>query len=789
MLKNYLTVALRTMLRHKFFSFITIFGLAVAIGSCLVITLFVKDELSYDKHHEDADRIYRVVKDFVNDDGSRIPDATTPPALSNVLQNEIPEIQHVVRLFPSWGREYYVRTADKKFIEKNVYRADSSIFDVFTLPFVYGNARTAFSDPQNVVLTASTAKKYFGEGNPIGKTLELDDMGLREVSAVIADIPSHSHFNFDFLISTRTLRGNIDADWGFYNFYTYVKLKENTSIGTVEPKIVAAFKKHNPQNNNIFYTQALTGIHLDSHLKWELLPNSDRSYVYIIITIGLFIIVIAGINYVNLSTARSSLRAREIGVRKVTGANRASLVRQFLSEAVLTTLLATIIGFLIAQLLLPAINSITQKELSLFSGNTFILIAAFGGALFVGMLAGIYPALFLSSFDPARVLKGETTGNRTFRLRKVLVVVQFTISIILITGALVIHRQVDYVQSAKLGFDKEQVVVVNDAGMLSRSQRKILKQQFTELPGVKIAGTADGELGGQNWTNDIRAKGSDNAQLVNFLNVDGGFLEALQLELIAGRGFSEQFPRDTMDGIILNETAVKQLGIPSPAVGQQVVWAENEDTTYYATVLGVVKDFHFTSLRNEIKPFAFVTDNSRQWYFVLRLEGDDIAGTMAQVQATWEKHVEARPFRYYFLDDTFDSLYRSERNFRTVFFYITALAIIIACLGLFGLASFATEQRTKEIGIRKVLGASVPHLVGLLSKDFIRLVFFAACIATPISWYVLRRWLEDFAYRIDIGWFVFVLAGVAAVFIALATISFQAIRAAAANPVKNLRTE
>ncbi|MEO8150787.1 MAG: ABC transporter permease [Bacteroidia bacterium] len=791
MITNFLKIAFRNLLRYKFFSFINIFGLAIGIACCTVIFLFVNDELSYDKHNKDADRIYRVVKDFVNDDGTSLPDATTPPALAIAMQNEIPEIETVVRLFPGWGSKFYVKCGEKKFLEENVYRADSSIFDVFTLSFVQGNAKNAFSQLKAVVLTESTAKKYFGNGNAIGKSIEIDEMGTHVITAIIKDLPRTSHFKFDFLISTRTIGGNIDTDWGFYNFYTYIKLKPNTSIASVLPKIKLLFKKYNEGNKNLYYAQALTDIHLHSNLKWELEPNSDNTYILIFITIGLFIIVIAGINYVNLSTARASLRAKEIGIRKVAGAAKNSLIRQFLTESVIIAVLASIVAVVIAQLVLPAINNITHKDLSLISThNYFVFAFLLMGAIAIGIIAGLYPALYLSSFEPAKVLKGFKLNNKyNFNLRKVLVIVQFTISIVLIVGTLIINRQVEYIQSAKLGFEKEQVMMIPDVGYLSRSQIQSLKNELLQLPGVKKVASTDGIIGGQNWTNSVRSKGSQNSLLLNFLNVDYDFIDALNLSLKEGRGFSPKFMGDTADGIILNETAVKQLGIKEPVLGKQIVWSENDDTTYYAKVIGVIKDFHFTSLRSEIKPFAFVTDPNRQFYFAAKLNGDNIQKTISQVQAVWNKSVPERPFQYFFLDDTYNKLYRSERNFRIVFLYITALAIIIACLGLFGLASFMTQQRVKEIGIRKVLGASVSGIVSLLSKDFLKLILIAALIAFPVAWFAMQKWLQDFAYRIQINWWIFLVAALSALVIALLTISFQAIKAAIANPVKSLRTE
>ncbi|HUR10686.1 MAG TPA: ABC transporter permease [Flavitalea sp.] len=789
MFRNYLKIAIRNLMRYKFFSFINIFGLATGIACCTVILLFVADELSFDKHHHDSERIHRVVKDFVNEDGSRLPDATTPPAIATYMMKEIPEIEHVVRLFPSWGRKFFVKYGSKRNIEENLYRADSSIFNVFTLPFIAGTSKTAFSQLKAIVLTESTAKKYFGTENPIGKTLEVDQMGPHLVTAVIKDFPRTSHFKFDMLVSTRTINGDIDNDWDFYNFYTYFKLKPNTSIATVDTKIKALFKKHQPQSTNYFYTQPLTSIHLNSNLKWELQPNSDKSYLYIVITIGIFIIIIACINYVNLATARSSLRAKEIGVRKVSGAEKGSLVKQFLLESIVVTVLATGVAIILTQLLLPFVNRITGKELLLFSQqNTWLVVVLFISAFLIGMIAGIYPAMYLSSFEPVKVLKGlKLNSNQGFSLRKVLVVSQFTISIALIIGAILISRQVDYIQTAKLGFSKEQVLVINDIQVLERSQRTGFKNELLQMPGVKNVAASDGIVGGQNWAFTLTAKGTRNSQLVNFINVDKDYLQTMNMTLLEGRTFD--LPGDTLDALILNETAVKQLGIPKPVIGQQVALGSNLDSPSYGKVIGLVKDFHFTSLRSDIKPFALVTDNTRQGFFNVKIDPKNVRNTIAGIESAWKKLGTERPFQYYFLDETFSKLYQSERNFQSVFFYITILVIIIACLGLFGLVSFMTEQRRKEIGIRKVLGASVTGILALLSKDFLKLVALAALLAFPIAWYAMSRWLRDFAYRTDLSWWIFITAAVVALVIAVLTISLQAFRTAVSNPVKSLRNE
>ena len=521
MIKSYLKIAWRNILRYKGFSLINILGLAIGMACCIVVALFIIDELSFDRYNTNADRIYRVVKDFVNDDGSRLPDATSCPAIAPAIQRDIPEIEHVARIMPGWGAKFYVRNGEKKFIEENLYRADSSVFDVFTFQFIQGSPKTALKDIDVVILTESAAKKYFGNENPVGKTLEIDDLNPQLVTAVIKDMPDNSHFKADMILPLRFRQNNgqlvdINSIWGWYNYYTYMKLKPGASIITVDKKIRDVFHKNQPENTNYFYSQALTDIHLTSNLKWELRPNSDKVYIYIFGTVALFILLIACINYINLTTARSSLRAREIGIRKVSGAIRLALIHQFLIESIVISLLGAVFALVIAQLLMPAINTITGKHLTLIpNGNYFIPFIVFGFAAMLGLISGFYPALFLSSFEPIKVLKGEKlSGFKRFSLRKVLVVTQFTISIALIIGTIIIIQQINFVQTAKLGLNKDHVMMINDVGYLDRSQRQKLKNDLLQIPGVKTIATADGVIGGINWTNDLRAKGIQNGQLV-----------------------------------------------------------------------------------------------------------------------------------------------------------------------------------------------------------------------------------------------------------------------------------
>ena len=485
MVKNYFKIAWRSLIKYKGFSFINIFGLAAGIACSLLIFLFVKDETSYDRYHKDAAKIYRVVKDFINDDGSRIPDATSPAALASSMQREIPEVEAVTRLMPNWGASWLVEYGDKRIAEQKYWRADSNFFDVFTYSFIKGDPKTALRDVTSVVITESVAKRYFGNDEPLGKTLKISCCGgSLKVTAVIKDVPANSHFHFDLLASFRQL-GNLDDNWDQYNYYTYAKIKSGTSIADLTKKIQETYKRNQDENYSVFYVQPLADIHLNSHLKWELEPNGDKQYVKVFVIIGLFVLLIAAINYINLSTAKSSLRTKEVGVRKVSGARRGSLIRQFLFESLVTCFISSLLAIVIAQLLTPVVNDITLKQLSVI-GDPLTMVFLILAALLIGLMAGIFPALYLSSFKPILVLKGlKLNEGGALTLRKTLVVVQFTISSVLIIGALIIAQQMNFIQNAKLGIDKEQVVVLRGAGSMALSDRNAYLNTIKRLPGVK----------------------------------------------------------------------------------------------------------------------------------------------------------------------------------------------------------------------------------------------------------------------------------------------------------------
>lgn len=802
MLRNYLKIAVRTLLKNKQLSMINVSGLATGMACSLLIFLFVQDELRYDRFHSDSGNIYRVVKDFINDDGSRIPDATTPAPLAAAMQREIPEVRVVTRIHPSWGGRTIVEYGNKRIVEEKVWRVDSSFFDVFTFSFVKGDPKSALKDVNSIVLTESAAARYFGSEDPIGKTLKLNRRDDVTVTAVIQDVPAQSHFHFDFLLSFRRLPAAIETNWGGYNYYTYVKVRPGTDVAAFEEKIQGVYERNQEERYSDFYVQPLEDIHLTSKLKWELEANGDRLYVYVFMIIGLFILLIAAINYINLSTAKSSLRAKETGIRKVSGAQRTSLVFQFLLESVIISVIASLLAVALAYALIPLLNELTQKQLE-FSGNPLVVTYLVLITVLIGVIAGIFPALYLSSFKPVAVLKGLKFNEKgALNLRKGLVVVQFTISVALIISVIIIAQQMRFIQSAKLGFEKERVVIIRNAGNLSPSQSEAFLHSLEQVPRVEKAATSNTILGQGFSTSRLRAEGSEREQQLNFASVGYDYLDVVGIEIIEGRGFSRDFPADTLNngisggplsqslgGIIINERAVKEFGLDSPAAGKRLIWSTDGDTTYYVQVIGVARDFHFTSLRNEIKPFGFVMIPRFVGNFTIKLAPGDIGGTLAELQRLWKKNFPDAPYEYTFLDETFSKMYAAEVRFQRLFIILVVLGIIIACLGLFALATFSAEQRVKEIGIRKVLGASVGHVVGLLSRDFLKLVLVAVFIAIPVVAYAMGVWLEGFAYRIDLEWWVFVAGALVALIIAFGTISTQAIRAAMADPAKNLRTE
>lgn len=813
MFKNFIKTAYRSLLRNKGFTILNILGLALGLAACLLIVLYVFDELSYDRYNAKADRIYRVNEDLKLGE-NKVDYAVCMPPLAEALKNEFPYVEDAARL--KYAGSWHVKKGDAEMLENSVAYADPSLFHIFTLPMVAGSPASALVSPNSVVITESTAKKYFGnktsDQDVIGKTLTFNDNNFYKITGVITDIPATSHFNFDFFISMSTYPDSKSDQWLRSDYNTYVLLKSPADSKRLEAALPAFLNRYSgpdmrsqlkmsmtsfEKSGSYFRLNLtpLTDIHLHSHRTGELGTNGTIEYVYIFSAIALFILIIACVNFMNLSTARSANRAREVGVRKVLGSSRTYLVIQFLAESTLITFVSAIIAFFIAMVLLPAFNQLAGKDIGMNVHTLeWLTPALLLIVLVVGALAGSYPALFLSSFQPVEVLKGKlSAGFKGGRLRNLLVVFQFSISIFLIAGTMIIYRQLNYIQTKDLGYNRNQVLIVQNAFELD-GQAHVFKNEVKQLPGVVNATlTAYLPTASQHNTSIFYKSASLNQSEAMFPQawvVDNDYIPTLEMKMASGRNFSAGIPSDS-SGIILNEAAVKFLGLRNPvnkilyrSRGQEQVMS-NMDKYH---IIGVVKDFNFTSLHDAIGPMVLILGKNNG-ALSIRVNAKDIPSLISGIQAKWSELSPNSRMDFSFMDQQFDADYRAEQHAGTLFITFTVLAIIIACLGLFGLAAYAAEQRTKEIGIRKVLGASVSTIVRMLSMDFIKLVLISILIATPTAWWVMNKWLQGFAYRTHIQWYIPALAGVAAILIAFATVSFQSVKAATANPVNSLKNE
>ena len=798
MFKNYLKVALRTLKRYKAYSFINIAGLAIGLACCLLILLYVQYEHSFDRYHENADQIYRVVEelDFF---GNKSHMAITPAPFAPAMKNELPEVRDAVRFMKgnfSEGKVLVTYGADN-YYEDKWYFADHSVFEVFTFPLIKGDPKSALKEPFTVVISEEKARKYFGDKDPVGKTLTLNDRYSQlnfTVRGVLREIPKNSHFRFDFIASFATMEERFPEwvqNWFNHMYYTYLLLDENSGPEALERKFPDFITKHAGKQAGAAlkpHLQPLTSIHLHSHLDMEIEANNDALYVYIFAAVALFILMIACINFMNLATARSAYRTREIGIRKIVGARRYQLVRQFLGESVLFSSIALPLAVVMMELLLPAFCAFTDRELGFdYLNNWPVLFILIGIALVVGMVSGIYPALFLSAFEPIRALKGKSrSGSRGSSLRKGLIVFQFAVSIILIIATGIIFSQVSYIRTTNLGFNKDQVMVLNIKDKELRTRYEALKAELSKNPSVLNVTASSGIPGrvAHHWyfsTEGLQEKKDRPSMWV--LMVDHDFIKTLGMEIVDGRDFSRSFTTDEKEAIILNESAVKKYGWGSP-LGRNIK-TENKD----GYVVGVMKDFHFKSFYQQIEPVMIYISPRYFEFMSIRVAADNIPETMAFIKKAWKELAPNHPLDYFFLDDDFDKVYRQEERTGQIFGYFSILAIFVACLGLFGLAAFTAEQRTKEIGIRKVLGATTSNIVALLNKEFIKWVLVANLIAWPMAYYVMSRWLQSFAYRTSVGPGIFVFSAAAALLIAILTVSSHAIKAAVANPVKTLRYE
>ncbi|MDR3712627.1 MAG: ABC transporter permease [Puia sp.] len=833
MFRNYLKIAFRSLRKSKDFTALNIIGLAAGLGVCLLIVLYVTDELSYDRYNVNADRIYRIDEDvYLNN--TRFESATISKFLGPALVASCPKIQQMVR-FRNPG-DLLVRKGNDHILDHHFTFADSTIFKVFTLPMIAGDPNTALNNPHSIVIDESAARRYFNSTDVIGRTLEIGSNNTPlKITGVIRDMPEQSQFHFSFIRPIREayyFNSPDDNNWLSSNYYTYILVQPGTTraevqkdvdavvnlnIGRALQEMVHASVADLEKAGNHFRCPItpLTDVHLHSNKSSELEANSNIQFVYIFSVIAVLILLIACVNFMNLSTARSANRAKEVGIRKVSGSTKGHLIIQFLTESILLSLFALVLALAIAVLLLPMLNQLAGKSLQpdvLFSGRFLPILILL--VLLVGCLAGSYPAFYLSSFQPIHVLK-DSRGNRRLRtrwgvskqprrrsvaagfksswLRNSLVVFQFFISIGLIVSTLVIYRQLHYMRNKEVGFNRDQVLVIHDTGPLGQDGTTNLRKDLLTLAGVTDA-TVTGDLptvGGDQyrqpgWFGDASCD-ARKAIFLTTLAVDDHYVPTLGMQIVKGRNFDlAQFPTDST-GIILNEAAVAMLGVKDPL--NLIIWYKDHEFPARAChVVGVVKDFNYNSMHERIQPL--VLDVNPYWAsMAVRFHTNDVSSLVRQVESKFHAAKQGLPFSYTFMDNDFDKLYHAEQQTGQIFIVFAVFAILIACLGLFGLVTYAAEQRTKEIGIRKVLGARVISIVGLLSKDFTILVGIAALIAFPVAWWAMYKWLETFAYRTEISWWIFLVAGAVALTIALLTVSIQTIRAALANPVNSLRSE
>ncbi len=796
MLRNYFKIIFRKLLKNKTASFINVFGLTVGITSCLLIALYIQHEVSYDAFQKNGNRIVRVIMEYKFSGAESMKGNFTSVRVAPVFKRTFPEVESAVKMTQA---ERVVAYKDKLFTEKRFMYADPSFFNIFSFRLLSGNPRKALVLPYNLIITQSAAHKYFGNENPVGKALKVSsDSNLYQITGVMPDCPSNSQIKFDFLASFSSLGITKDYEDTYWdaNYTTFLLLKNQAAIASLQAKLPSFMKKEMQGSEATvnFYLEPFRSIHLHSEYGgFE--PNNSITYIYILAAVALLILIIACFTYINLSTARSVERAKEVGVRKVIGAGKKQIFWQFISESFALCCIAVVISLIAAAMLLPPFNLLTDKQLpvsGIFS-LPFLLVIVFA-IVCISLLAGSYPAFILSQFQPVKVLKGafKNTGSAQW-LRKSLIVFQFVISVFLIVSTFIIKQQLYFIQHKKLGYDREHVLVIN-TGYQLQNRIPLIKQQLKQNPDVaSVSACYRSPVEGGGGYNMRSAQMPENEQLAVTANpVDEDFINTTGLQLVAGSNLTEQDIKDVSDEqkqklfhFILNESAAKQLGwTPQEAIGKKMFL----DATRPGYVKGVVKDFHFESLHNPIKPIIlFPEQGDRE--LLIKISGHNMPQTLSFLATKWKELVPERPFDYRFLDDDYNKLYKAELRLGTLMNLFSTIAIVLACLGLFGLSVYTAQQRTKEIGVRKVLGASVSNIVAVLSKEFIRLAAIALLVAFPIAWWAMHNWLQNYQYRISIRWWVFVVTGIVTLLITFATVSFQAIKAAIANPVKSLRTE
>jgi putative ABC transport system permease protein len=799
MFKSYLKIALRNLARHKGYAFINILGLAVGIAASVLVVLFVIDELGFDRFHAKSGRIYRIAADWSNKGDSKIHQLGTPWILANTIREKYPQVEALTQITGPLG-DVVLWKGDLALKETEVFAADASFFDVFSFPLVKGDSRTALRDRNAVVLSESLAAKCFGKEDPLEKTIELQVLGRRtaqRVTGIMRDVPRNSHFRFEMLVSMATLYPTPSTGWTNNNYITYLLLGPGVTQAQMEEKLVEIdkvfFEGGRPHQPWIWTLEPITRIHLYSDLATGNQPNGSIAYVRLFTLVAVLILVIAGINFVNLATARSARRAREVGIRKVVGSRRGQLVGQFLGESILLSLvaLAVAVGLIVAAL--PMYRDLTGRALSPFLLlGLGIVPALLGLALVLGALAGLYPAFFLSSFKQTEVLKGSPFGGRNrgaLTLRNVLVVFQFAVSVLLITGSMVISRQLDFIKNQRLGFDKDNVVAVHNADNLGPGLdafRDRLKQH-PDIVGVTAVSSLPG-WGTPNWGIGVEGVQTERPLNMNFMTCDQDFAGVLGIRMADGRFMSRDHPSDT-DAVVINGKAKEYFGLSDPVGRKLRIWWTRKDLT----IIGVIDDFRFESLHRDVRPMGYVLpeaiDSTRKPYLLAKVRSARTTEVLSHIERSWAAVAAGLPFEFTFLDDRIDALYQNDNRAGKIVSVFSALAIFVSCLGLFGLAAFVTEQRTKEVGIRKILGARLSSVLWLHTGRFVKWVVAANLIAWPAAYWIMGRWLQGFAFRTPLEARIFLLSGLYALAIALLTVSFQVVRAARANPADALRYE
>jgi putative ABC transport system permease protein len=785
MFKYYLKRAFRNLLRFKTISFINITGLTIGITVCTLILLYVQDEFSFDNFHNDSDKVYRIIRK----------NPYIAPPVSKLVKDNFPEVIEATRIFPL--DENYVQRGEKRYLEKSFAYVGPAFFKVFSFKLKEGNPETALERPFSIVITEKTAEKYFGEENPIGKTLRIDSSHDYEVTGILKEMPQNSHFRYELLatlVGGEMVFGKLIHNWGWRNFITYLRVGENFSKSDFETKcttLIAQHRKSRPGDKKINYSlQLLKDIHLYSaHMENDIAPQGNISYVLILATIGFLILLIACSNYINLLTANAAARMNEVGIRKVVGATVRQLTGQFVMESVLLVIIAFLLSLILVEALLPGFNALTGKHFSttsLLNGNIAWGIAVI--VLFTSLISGFYPAFTLSSLQPVKIIKGSRASSTdNVGLRKLLVGFQFTVSIALIICAMLMLRQLDFLENKPLGFNKEYVAAAEIQGFASLSKYRSLKSTLLQNSNI-TAVSAGSRVPSDTWTNygSFQPKGQSEPITMPIGHVNFDYFETLGIEPVKGRLFSEKIGTDASEAIVLNESAVKKMGLSQAPLGTSihVNWPKSQ-----RRVVGVIKDIHLESLHEKINPVAFVISPDQCWKLLVKVKSSNVHETMKQIKRTCNTFYPDWIVEFKFLEDRIDTLYRTERRAFKLMGYFTLVAIFIAGLGLFGLASFSTKRRRKEIGIRKIHGASEIKIISMLSREFLRGVAIAFIVACPAAYYAMNRWLENFAYRVDISWWIFAGGGVIAMVIALLTVSWQTLHIARINPVDTLRSE